>query len=70
MTDTFTRGQARRPVAAPPAPAPAKPGVRFTLQAVLDGFPLTVEFQGDAERLVRTVERLRAIGATPPREAL
>lgn len=66
----FTRGPARRPfpAAQQPASAPIRAGARFTIQAVLDGFPLVVQFDGDADRLAATIDRLRAIGATPPRE--
>ena len=38
----------------------------FTIHAVLDGFPIDVQFSGKAEALVATIARLRELGATPP----
>lgn len=50
-------------------PAPAerpKPAVSFTIHALLDEFPIDVQFSGSAEQLAATVRRLRALGAVPP----
>jgi len=38
----------------------------FTISVELDGFPVTVEAEGKAENLRAIVDRLKAIGATPP----
>lgn len=43
----------------------AKPA-HFTISVELDGFPVTVEAEGKAENLRAIVDRLKAIGATPP----
>jgi len=39
---------------------------RFSITATIDGFPVQVEVEGKAENLRAMIERLRAIGATPP----
>lgn len=50
-----------------PEPAgPARPAVTFTISAVLDGFPFSVQFAGAAEQLPATIARLRELGAVPP----
>jgi hypothetical protein len=41
---------------------------RFTITATLDGFPFTVEAEGNADSLRALVARLKAIGAVPPME--
>ena len=40
---------------------------KYTIQAVLKGFPVAVELTGKAEALTSIVDRLIEIGATPPR---
>ncbi|MGH9940018.1 MAG: hypothetical protein ACREAM_27565, partial [Blastocatellia bacterium] len=45
-------------------PAPA--GAKFTIQAALDGFPITIEGEGRAGDLRLIVDRLKQIGAEPP----
>jgi hypothetical protein len=47
------------------ATATTKPA-HFTISVELDGFPVTVEAEGRAENLRALVDRLKAIGATPP----
>jgi hypothetical protein len=47
-------------------PAPA---CRFTIQATLRGFPITIEGEGRAGDLKLIVERLLATGAEPPQVA-
>jgi hypothetical protein len=44
-------------------PAPA---AKFSITASLDGFPITIEVEGKASDLRALVDRLKAIGATPP----
>jgi hypothetical protein len=44
-------------------PAPA---ARFTVTATIDGFPVQVEVEGKADSLRAMIDRLKAIGATPP----
>src|SRR5262249_25651894 len=44
-------------------PAPA---ARFTIAATIDGFPVQVEVDGKADSLRAMIDRLKAIGATPP----
>jgi hypothetical protein len=39
---------------------------KFTLQASLEGFPIQVEVEGNADRLRAMIDRLKAIGAEPP----
>lgn len=50
-------------------PTTTRPAPTFTIGAVLDGFPITVQFSGNANQLVATVARLREIGAVPPTAA-
>jgi hypothetical protein len=47
----------------------AAPAAKFTVGAVLDGFPVQVEVEGKASDLRALVDRLKAIGATPPNSA-
>ncbi|HEY9431778.1 MAG TPA: hypothetical protein VI260_09995 [Blastocatellia bacterium] len=42
------------------------PACRFTIQATLKGFPITIEGEGRAADLTLIVERLLAAGAEPP----
>src|SRR5262245_4677878 len=42
------------------------PAARFAITATLDGFPIQVEVEGKAGDLRSLVDRLKAIGATPP----
>jgi hypothetical protein len=44
-------------------PAPA---ARFTITAVVDGFPVSIEAEGNAGSLRALVAKLREIGAEPP----
>jgi hypothetical protein len=44
-------------------PAPA---ARFIITATVDGFPVSIEVEGKAGDLRALVDRLKAIGATPP----
>ena len=44
-------------------PAPA---ARFTITATIDGFPVSIEVEGKADALRGMIDRLKAIGATPP----
>lgn len=44
-------------------PAPA---AKFTITCMLDGFPVAIEAEGNANNLRALVDRLRAIGAEPP----
>lgn len=39
---------------------------RFTITAEIDGFPVVAEIEGKADSLRAIVDRLKAIGATPP----
>lgn len=48
---------------------PTRPQVTFTIHALLDDFPLDVQFVGTAEQLASTVKRLRDLGAVPPTRA-
>jgi hypothetical protein len=43
-----------------------QPACRFSITALLSGFPITIEGEGKASDLKLIVERLKAIGATPP----
>jgi len=45
-----------------PAPATAK----FTIAANVDGFAVSIEVEGKADNLRAMIDRLKAIGATPP----
>jgi hypothetical protein len=46
-----------------PAPASAK----FTITAIIDGFPVSIEIQdANADKLRAMIDRLKAIGAQPP----
>jgi hypothetical protein len=38
----------------------------FTITALIDGFPVQVEVEGKADALRGMIDRLKAIGATPP----
>lgn len=49
-----------------PEPTAPKPGVTFTVHALLDGFPVDVSFVGKAEQLEATIARLIELGAVPP----
>lgn len=49
-----------------PTPKPATAHPTFTVACVVNGFPVTVQFQGDARRLLATIDRLREIGAEAP----
>jgi len=49
----------------PLSEAPTKPA-RFIIAAELEGFPVTVEVEGKADALKTMIDRLKAIGATPP----
>ena len=42
------------------------PAARFTVTASIDGFPVQVEVEGKADSLRAMIDRLKAIGATPP----
>lgn len=44
----------------------AAPAARFTITAVVDGFPVSIEVEGKASDLRALVDRLKAIGAEPP----
>jgi hypothetical protein len=39
---------------------------KFTITAMIDGFPVAVEVEGKADSLRAMIDRLKAIGATPP----
>ncbi|MGH9753273.1 MAG: hypothetical protein ACREA2_10860 [Blastocatellia bacterium] len=39
---------------------------KFTITASIDGFPVSVEVEGKADSLRAMIDRLKAIGATPP----
>src|SRR5262249_44152453 len=43
----------------------AKPA-RFVINAQVEGFPVSIEVEGKAEALKAMIDRLKAIGATPP----
>lgn len=60
---------AEPPAAEPPAEEPRKPSVSFTIHALLDDFPIDVQFAGTADQLKATVARLRELGAVPPTPA-
>jgi hypothetical protein len=42
------------------------PSAKFTIGAMLDGFPITIEVEGAADKLRAMIDRLKAIGAKPP----
>jgi hypothetical protein len=44
--------------------APA--GAKFTISASIDGFPIQVEVEGNADKLRAMIDRLTAIGCEPP----
>jgi len=39
---------------------------KFTIAATIDGFPVSIEVEGKADALRGMIDRLKAIGATPP----
>jgi len=39
---------------------------KFTITASIDGFPVSIEVEGKADALRGMIDRLKAIGATPP----
>jgi len=39
---------------------------KFSITASIDGFPIQVEVEGKADALRGMIDRLKAIGATPP----
>jgi hypothetical protein len=43
-----------------------QPACRFSITATLDGFPIEIQGEGRAGDLRTIVDRLKAIGATPP----
>jgi hypothetical protein len=43
-----------------------QPACRFSITATLDGFPIEIQGEGRAGDLCLIVDRLKAIGATPP----
>lgn len=49
----------------PVSDAQQKPA-HFTINAEVEGFPVVVEVEGKADALKTMIERLKAIGATPP----
>ena len=69
--------ESSEPPASGPGQAPAessepvtpKPAVTFTVHALLDDFPIDVQFSGSADQLAATVKRLRQLGAVPPTPA-
>jgi len=42
---------------------------KFSITASIDGFPITVEVEGKADALRGMIDRLKAIGATPPQRS-
>jgi hypothetical protein len=44
--------------------APA--GAKFVINASIDGFPVQVEVEGNADKLRAMIDRLKAIGCQPP----
>lgn len=52
-----------------PTPKPAGAQPTFTVSCTVNGFPVTVQFQGDAKKLLATIDRLREIGAEAPAAA-
>jgi hypothetical protein len=49
----------------PVTDAATKPA-HFTITAELEGFPVVIEVEGKADALKTMIDRLKAIGATPP----
>jgi hypothetical protein len=45
------------------------PAARFTIGASLEGFPISIEVEGNANKLRAMIDRLKAIGAEPPQVA-
>jgi hypothetical protein len=43
-------------------------GATFTINATIDGFPVQITVEGKADVLRGMIDRLKAIGATPPVE--
>jgi hypothetical protein len=39
---------------------------KFSITCLLEGFPVSVEVEGKADALRAMIDRLKAIGATPP----
>jgi hypothetical protein len=39
---------------------------KFSIACTIDGFPVSVEVEGKADNLRAMIDRLKAIGATPP----
>jgi hypothetical protein len=39
---------------------------KFSITAIIDGFPVTISVEGKADALRAMIDRLKAIGATPP----
>jgi hypothetical protein len=39
---------------------------KFSINASIDGFPITVEVEGKADALRAMIQRLKSIGAEPP----
>jgi hypothetical protein len=52
-----------------PMSKPEAKGSQFEVQAVVDGFPVCIRIEGRADDLRAIVDRLKAIGATPPAAA-
>jgi|SRR5215468_842112 len=46
-----------------------QPQAKFTITASLDGFPIVIEGEGRAGDLRIIVDRLKAIGAEPPKQS-
>jgi hypothetical protein len=42
------------------------PSTKFTITALLEGFPVSIEVEGKADALRAKIDRLKAIGAEPP----
>jgi hypothetical protein len=51
---------------APIADKQSQPSCRFSIQATLRGFPITIEGEGRAGDLKIIIDRLLSIGAEPP----
>ena len=47
----------------------AAQATKFTIQAIIDGFPVELEGEGKASDLRAIIDRLKAIGAEPPQIA-